>query len=69
MEEAQCATMGVFAPLVGLVGSIQAAEAIKWISQAGEPLTGRLLMIDGRSMQFHELHIPRRPDCPVCAKT
>jgi molybdopterin/thiamine biosynthesis adenylyltransferase len=69
VEETQCATMGVFAPLVGLVGSIQAAEAIKWISHAGRPLTGRLLMIDGRAMQFHELHIPRRSDCPVCAKT
>jgi len=66
-EETLCATMGVFAPLVGLVGSLQAAEALKLISGAGRTLTGRLLLIDGRSMEFTELAAPRNPACLVCA--
>jgi molybdopterin/thiamine biosynthesis adenylyltransferase len=65
-EETRCATMGVFAPLVGIIGSMQAAEALKLLSGAGEPLTGRLLMLDGRSMEFTELRLPRNPQCPVC---
>jgi len=65
-EETRCATMGVFAPLVGIVGTIQAAEALKLISGAGEPLTGRLLMIDGRAMAFNEVRLQRSPACPVC---
>lgn len=66
LEEAQCATMGVFAPLVGIIGSMQAAEALKLIAAVGRPLTGRLLMLDGRNMAFTELHIPRNPSCAVC---
>ncbi len=66
-EETLCATLGVFAPLVGLVGSLQAAEALKLISGAGRTLTGRLLLIDGRSMEFTELAAPRNPACLVCA--
>jgi len=65
-EETRCATMGVFAPLVGVVGTIQAAEALKIISGAGEPLTGRLLMIDGRAMAFNEVRLQRNAACPVC---
>lgn len=65
-EETRCATMGVFAPLVGIVGSIQAAEALKLLSGVGRPLTGRLLMIDGRSMEFTEMKISRHAGCPVC---
>ena len=65
-EETLCATMGVFAPLVGLVGAIQAAEALKLISGAGRPLIGRLLMIDGRSMEFTELKLARSGHCSVC---
>jgi molybdopterin/thiamine biosynthesis adenylyltransferase len=65
-EETRCATMGVFAPLVGIIGSIQAAEALKLLSGAGQLLTGRLLMLDGRSMEFTELRLPRNPLCPVC---
>ncbi len=67
-EETRCATMGVFAPLVGIIGSLQAAEALKLISGAGRPLTGRLLMLDGRAMEFTELHISRHGACPVCGK-
>lgn len=65
-EEAQCATMGVFAPLVGIVGSVQAAEALKLLTRTGEPLTGRLLMLDGRSMSFHEVRMLRNSICTVC---
>lgn len=66
VEEVRCATMGVFAPLVGLVGSLQAIEALKLLCEVGTPLTGRLLMIDTRHMAFNELHIQRNPTCPVC---
>lgn len=67
-EETRCATMGVFAPLVGIIGTIQAAEALKLISGAGQPLTGKLLMLDGRAMAFTEVQLQRNPDCPVCAQ-
>ena len=65
--EAQCATMGVFAPLVGIVGAVQAAEALKLLTGIGRPLAGRLLMLDGRAMEWTELQIPRNPHCPVCS--
>ncbi len=67
-EEALCATMGVFAPLVGIIGTLQAAEALKLLSGAGTPLTGRLLMLDGRHMAFSEVKLPRNPACPVCGQ-
>jgi molybdopterin-synthase adenylyltransferase len=66
LEETRCATMGVFAPLVGIIGSIQAAEALKLLSGAGKQLTGRLLMLDGRSMEFTEIGITRQLGCSVC---
>lgn len=65
-EETRCATLGVFAPLVGIIGSMQAAEALKLLCGAGPALTGRLLMLDGRTLQFTELALPRHPACPVC---
>lgn len=67
VEEALCATMGVFAPMVGIVGTIQAAEALKILSGIGSRLTGRLLMVDGRDMAFHSLDLPRQSQCPVCS--
>jgi molybdopterin/thiamine biosynthesis adenylyltransferase len=67
-EETRCATMGVFAPLVGIVGSMQAAEALKLLSGAGQPLTGRLLMIDGRAMEFTEVRVQRQTGCAVCGE-
>lgn len=67
VAEVRCATMGVFAPLVGIVGSIQAAEALKLLTGAGRPLTGRLLMIDARHMAFTELQLPRDATCAACA--
>lgn len=66
-EETLCATMGVFAPLVGIIGSMQAAEALKLLSGAGQSLAGRLLMLDGRQMAFTEMRLPRDPKCPVCS--
>lgn len=65
-EETRCATMGVFAPLVGIVGAVQAAEALKLLSNAGSSLAGRLLMLDGRHMEWTEMRLPRAPACPVC---
>ena len=66
-EEVQCSTMGVFAPLVGVVGAMQAAEALKLLSGAGPSLAGRLLMLDGRAMEWNTMHLKRHPDCPVCS--
>jgi molybdopterin-synthase adenylyltransferase len=69
LEETRCATMGVFAPLVGIIGSMQAAEALKLLAGIGSPLTGRLQMLDARSMAFTELRVPRNLVCPVCAQS
>jgi molybdopterin/thiamine biosynthesis adenylyltransferase len=66
LEETRCATMGVFAPLVGIVGSTQAAEALKLLAGVGTSLAGRLLLVDALAMQWRELRVPRDPDCPVC---
>jgi molybdopterin/thiamine biosynthesis adenylyltransferase len=65
-EETRCATMGVFAPLVGIIGAMQAAEALKLLSGAGTSLAGRLLMLDGRAMEWNEVRVPRNMACPVC---
>lgn len=65
--DAACATMGVFAPLVGIIGSMQAAEALKLLVGIGPSLAGRLLMLDARSMQWTELRVGRADDCLVCA--
>ncbi len=65
-EETRCATMGVFAPLVGIIGSMQAAEALKLLTGTGQTLTGRLQMLDGRSMEWNEVRMPRNSDCSVC---
>lgn len=65
-EEARCSTMGVFAPLVGIIGAMQAAEALKLLVGIGSSLTGRLLMLDGRSMEWTEVRMPSSPGCAVC---
>ena len=59
--------MGVFAPLVGIIGSIQAAEALKLLCGVGQSLAGRLQMLDGRSMAWAEVRMPRNPACEVCS--
>lgn len=66
-EETRCATLGVLAPLVGVIGSMQAAEALKLLAHGRSPLAGRLLMLDARQMEFTDLRIGRAPHCPVCA--
>jgi adenylyltransferase/sulfurtransferase len=68
LEETRCATMGVFAPLVGIVGSVQAAEALKILAGVGQTLRGRLLLVDALDMRIRELAVPRDPSCPVCAR-
>ena len=65
-EEVQCSTMGVFAPLVGVIGAMQAAEALKLVSGAAPAMTGRLLMLDGRSMEWSTMKVPRDSGCKVC---
>jgi len=66
LEETRCATMGVFAPLVGIVGTMQAAEALKVLAGMGSRLVGRLQMLDGRGMEFTEVKLGRNPQCTVC---
>lgn len=65
-EEVQCSTMGVFAPVVGLIGTMQAAEALKLIVGLGKPSTGRLQMLDSRAMEWSSMSTSRNPGCPVC---
>lgn len=66
-EETACATLGVLAPLVGIIGTMQAAEGLKLLSGAGQTLSGRLLMLDGLAMAFSEIRVARDPACPVCS--
>ncbi|HZE93214.1 MAG TPA: molybdopterin-synthase adenylyltransferase MoeB [Gemmatimonadales bacterium] len=61
-----CAEGGVLGVLPGIIGSLQALEVIKLIVGFGEPMIGRLLLFDGRRMQFRELALEKDPDCPVC---
>lgn len=61
-----CARNGVVAPLVGMIGAMQALEAIKVLTGVGEPLVGRVLMFDGGLAQWYEVALSRQPDCPVC---
>jgi molybdopterin/thiamine biosynthesis adenylyltransferase len=58
--------MGVFAPLVGIIGSMQAAEALKLIAAIGSSLAGRLQMVDARTMEWTEIRLTRGRACPVC---
>jgi len=65
-EAIACATMGVFAPVVGVIGCIQAAQALMLVGTFGEPVRGSLLMLDGRSMEWTRIRIPRDAACAVC---
>jgi len=69
VEELRCAVTGVFAPLTGIIGAMQAAEALKLIIGCGKPLSGRLLLLDGLRMEWREIRVPRDPACPVCSPT
>ena len=66
LEETRCATMGVFAPLVGIVGAAQAGEALKLVAGVGTSLAGRLLIYDALASSWRELKVPRDPSCAVC---
>lgn len=65
-EEVLCSTMGVFAPLVGIIGTMQAAEALKLIAGIGESLAGRLLLLDARQMEWTSIQVARNTACTVC---
>jgi len=65
--EDTCSTNGVLAPVVGIIGSMQAVEAIKVITSAGTPLTGRLLLMDALSMEWRSIKLSPDPNCPVCS--
>ena len=67
-QELSCVEAGVLAPVVGLVGSLQAMEALKLLLRLGQPLSGRLLLIDGLTGQFETLALPRHPGCPCCGQ-
>ncbi|MES2071986.1 MAG: molybdopterin-synthase adenylyltransferase MoeB [Pseudomonadota bacterium] len=65
-EEVLCSTMGVFAPLVGIIGSMQAAEALKLVMGLGKSLAGRLLLLDAQNMEWTQIKVARNAACPVC---
>jgi len=65
-EEVRCAEMGVFSPLAGIIGAMQAAEALKLIAGIGESLSGRLQLLDAKTMRWHEIRVPHDPECRVC---
>lgn len=69
VQELRCATTGVLGPLVGMVGCIQAAEALKVLGGFGEPLVGRLLSVDALTMQWHTVRFRQDPNCLVCSQT
>lgn len=66
-EDAACSTLGVLGPLVGVVGAMQAAEALKLLVGAGTSLAGQLLLLDGRTMAWTRVKTSRDPECPVCS--
>ncbi|MEF8699886.1 MAG: molybdopterin-synthase adenylyltransferase MoeB [Candidatus Accumulibacter sp. UW26] len=66
VEEVRCAVMGIFAPLTGIIGAMQAAEALKLIAGAGEVALGRLWLLDGLSMQWRSVRFGQDPGCQVC---
>jgi adenylyltransferase/sulfurtransferase len=67
VEEVRCAVMGVFAPITGMIGAAQAAEALKLLIGCGESLQGRLLLLDGLAMEWRSIALQRDPACAVCA--
>ena len=67
VEEVQCSTMGVFAPLTGVVGALQAMEAAKLLIGAGETLNGRLLLLDAKQSEWRTVRVKRDPACAICS--
>lgn len=66
VEEVQCSQLGVFAPLTGAVGALQAMEAVKLLAGAGESLNGRLVLLDAKRTEWRTVKVPKDPDCGVC---
>lgn len=67
VEEVQCSTLGVFAPLTGVVGALQAMEAVKLLTGAGTTLNGKLLLLDAKQSEWRSVRVRRDPGCGVCA--
>jgi adenylyltransferase/sulfurtransferase len=67
VDDVRCAVMGVFAPLTGIIGTIQAAEALKLLAPCGQPLSGRLLLLDALGMEWRSIGLAKDPGCAVCA--
>ena len=67
LEETRCAVMGVFAPLTGVMGTLQAAEALKLLTGIGETLCGRLVLFDALKAEWRSVRLKRDPECKVCA--
>ncbi len=65
-QQLSCVESGILAPVVGMIGCMQATEAVKQLSGMGRTLSGRILMIDAMTMQFREVGLPKRPHCTVC---
>jgi len=68
VEEVQCSVMGVFAPLTGVIGASQAMEAIKLVAAVGDPLAGRLVILDAKSAEWRSVRVKKDPGCSVCSK-
>ncbi len=68
-EETRCAVMGVFAPLTGIIGTVQAAEALKLLCSAGDTLNGRLLLLDSLRMEWRSVRLAKDPACKVCSRS
>src|SRR5207247_1097960 len=68
VEEVQCSVMGVFAPLTGVVGALQAMEAIKLLAEVGNSLNGRLLLLDAKSADWRSVKVAKDPGCKVCSR-
>ena len=67
VEEVQCSVMGVLAPLTGVIGAMQAMEALKLLAGFGESLSGRMLMFDASGAEWRSVRVKKDPACPVCA--
>ena len=67
IEEVECSVMGVFAPLTGVIGAMQAAEAIKLLAGVGESLSGRMLMFDAKAAEWRSVRVRKDPVCKVCS--
>ena len=65
-EGEPCSRIGVLAPLLGIIGSIQATEALKILADFGTRMTGRLMLVDALGMETHVIRLPKHPDCPIC---